>query len=73
MPLSQASKMWAEAPAEVKAQFTEAAKREKEEHARMYAHFHKAMPKPPSLTEYDGTGTQTTATNQLTAEQTSFA
>jgi hypothetical protein len=28
--------MWAEAPAEVKSQFTEAAKREKEEHARLY-------------------------------------
>lgn len=28
--------MWAEAPPEVKAQFTEAAKREKEEHSRLY-------------------------------------
>jgi hypothetical protein len=31
----QASKMWAEAPPAVKAQFTEAAKKEKEEHARL--------------------------------------
>ncbi|KAJ9107511.1 hypothetical protein QFC21_000967 [Naganishia friedmannii] len=35
----QASKMWAEAPPAVKAQFTEAAKKEKEEHARLYPNY----------------------------------
>ncbi|KAJ9123245.1 hypothetical protein QFC22_001441 [Naganishia vaughanmartiniae] len=34
-----ASKMWAEAPPAVKAQFTEAAKKEKEEHARLYPNY----------------------------------
>ncbi len=32
--IEQASKMWAEAPPEVKAEFVEAARIEKEEHAR---------------------------------------
>ena len=32
--------MWAEAPAEVKAQFIDAARKEKEEHARMLVTSH---------------------------------